>query len=404
MRVEPWHRYSELVARTAWLVFIVRWSILIAAVLGIAAAAMLVTSESPIEDPIWWYTNEQPPNLSIQGPSGPLRGAAQGTIRLEPPERSNIVAVTLDGQARTPTESSLTIDTRSLPDGPHRVEVLARDTSRRQNQSSAVWTFSSDNSPPELEARLDPADAPREGGTFVIRLSANEAPQSLQARLGDRELRLQPDGNGAYWVLEGITPDAPERALALKVTAADALGNSGVLERELPIQRTDFAEEDLELDPRRIGDEVRANENQRLAAIYARPNGTKRWEGRFRSPVEGDITTDFGTRRSYEFHPGTDFAAPRGTAVRAPGNGVVAFVGTVPARGNVLVLDHGAGVYSTYGHLDAHDVQEGAEVRAGQTIARVGTTGFSTGPHLHWEMWVNGANVDPMEWTRRSFP
>jgi murein DD-endopeptidase MepM/ murein hydrolase activator NlpD len=205
-------------------------------------------------------------------------------------------------------------------------------------------------------------------------------------------------------VLEGITPDAPERALTLKVAAADALGNSGLLERELPIQRAEFAEEDLELDPRRIGDEVRANENQRLAEIYARPNGPRRWEGRFRLPVEGDITTEFGTRRSYEFHPGTDFAAPRGTPVRAPANGVVAFVGTVPARGNVLVLDHGAGVYSTYGHLDAHDVQEGAAVRAGQTVARVGTTGFSTGPHLHWELWVNGANVDPMEWTRRAFP
>ena len=82
----------------------------------------------------------------------------------------------------------------------------------------------------------------------------------------------------------------------------------------------------------------------------------------------------------------------------------MAFVGTVPARGNVLVLDHGAGVYTTYGHLDTQEVAEGAQVRAGQVVARVGTTGFSTGPHLHWEMWVNGANVDPMEWTRRAFP
>jgi murein DD-endopeptidase MepM/ murein hydrolase activator NlpD len=90
--------------------------------------------------------------------------------------------------------------------------------------------------------------------------------------------------------------------------------------------------------------------------------------------------------------------------VRAPANGVVVFADIVPARGNALVLDHGAGVYSTYGHLDGFDVEEGAEVRAGQIIGRVGTTGFSTGPHLHWEVWVNGANVDPLEWTRRTFP
>jgi murein DD-endopeptidase MepM/ murein hydrolase activator NlpD len=190
----------------------------------------------------------------------------------------------------------------------------------------------------------------------------------------------------------------------LRVSASDQLGNSAVLERELLVQPADFPAEDLDLDPGSIGEEARAAENARLSEIYGRPNGPRKWDGRFRSPVEGDITTEFGTRRSYEFHPGTDFAAPRGAPVRAPANAVVAFVGSVPARGNVLVLDHGAGVYSTYGHLDAHEVEEGVEVRAGQTVARVGTTGFSTGPHLHWEVWVNGANVDPMEWTRRTFP
>jgi murein DD-endopeptidase MepM/ murein hydrolase activator NlpD len=92
------------------------------------------------------------------------------------------------------------------------------------------------------------------------------------------------------------------------------------------------------------------------------------------------------------------------TPVVAPAEGIVAFVGQLPARGNVLVLDHGAGVFSTYAHLQRFDVQVGAQIKAGQTIARVGTTGFSTGPHLHWELWVDGANVDPVEWTHRAFP
>jgi murein DD-endopeptidase MepM/ murein hydrolase activator NlpD len=80
------------------------------------------------------------------------------------------------------------------------------------------------------------------------------------------------------------------------------------------------------------------------------------------------------------------------------------FTGEMPARGNVLILDHGGGVYSTYAHLQDFEVEPGDEVAQGQPIARVGTSGFSTGPHLHWEMWVNGANVDPREWTARLFP
>jgi murein DD-endopeptidase MepM/ murein hydrolase activator NlpD len=88
----------------------------------------------------------------------------------------------------------------------------------------------------------------------------------------------------------------------------------------------------------------------------------------------------------------------------APAEGVVAFVGSGPARGNTVILDHGAGVYSTYAHLQRADVAKGNAVAAGQVIGRVGSTGFSTGPHLHWEVWVDGANVDPLEWTRRVFP
>jgi murein DD-endopeptidase MepM/ murein hydrolase activator NlpD len=80
------------------------------------------------------------------------------------------------------------------------------------------------------------------------------------------------------------------------------------------------------------------------------------------------------------------------------------FVGSLPARGNVVILDHGAGVYTTYAHLQRADVDVGAEVKPGQPIGRVGTTGFSTGPHLHWELWVGGANVDPLDWTKRAYP
>jgi len=73
----------------------------------------------------------------------------------------------------------------------------------------------------------------------------------------------------------------------------------------------------------------------------------------------------------------------------------VVFTGELPARGNTVVLEHGAGVYSTYAHLQGFEVAVGDDVAPGQPFARVGTTGFSTGPHLHWEVWVGGADVNP---------
>jgi murein DD-endopeptidase MepM/ murein hydrolase activator NlpD len=82
----------------------------------------------------------------------------------------------------------------------------------------------------------------------------------------------------------------------------------------------------------------------------------------------------------------------------------VVLASTLEVRGNTLVLDHGAGVFSTYAHLDELRVREGDQVKQGDTIAIVGSTGFSTGPHLHWELWVAGANVDPEEWAEREIP
>ena len=82
----------------------------------------------------------------------------------------------------------------------------------------------------------------------------------------------------------------------------------------------------------------------------------------------------------------------------------MALIDQVPLRGNIVVLDHGLGVFTTYGHLSSVDVEVGQEIQTGQPFAKVGSTGLSEGPHLHWELWVHGVNVDPLEWTDRSIP
>jgi len=134
------------------------------------------------------------------------------------------------------------------------------------------------------------------------------------------------------------------------------------------------------------------------------------WEGTIQLPVEDYIqTTTFGEGRSINGgpvsgqHSGTDMAAPSGTPILAAATGRIAWAGAMPIRGNSVLVDHGAGVVTGYHHLLEWNVEVGQRVEAGEIIAKMGSTGFSTGPHLHWEMTIYGVNVDPMTWVDRGF-
>lgn len=123
----------------------------------------------------------------------------------------------------------------------------------------------------------------------------------------------------------------------------------------------------------------------------------------FMAPVKGSITSPFGERihpikGTKSFHSGIDIGAPLGTAIRAPKDGTVKFVGTSGWYGLTVILDHGNGVTTVYGHCLSFNVDKNQEVKRGQIIAKVGSTGVSTGPHLHYEIRINGNAVDPAQY------
>ena len=161
------------------------------------------------------------------------------------------------------------------------------------------------------------------------------------------------------------------------------------------------------LDPAKLKDE-----RTRLYAIWKRVTGPPRWDGPFRFPIgEGfQRTSPYGTRRSYNggpvasFHAGTDWGAPEGTPILAPAAGVIVLAEDLAVRGGAVIIDHGAGVYSNFWHMSQIDVKPGDVVQAGDRLGLVGTTGLSTGAHLHWEIRVNGVAVDPMQWTEQTLP
>jgi murein DD-endopeptidase MepM/ murein hydrolase activator NlpD len=118
-------------------------------------------------------------------------------------------------------------------------------------------------------------------------------------------------------------------------------------------------------------------------------------------PVRGYLSATFGNRLDpftgqKDFHAGIDISTPIGTRVFAPADGVVLSVGVQGGYGNALIMDHGYGVVTRYGHLDAYAVRPGQRVRRGDLIAFVGNTGRSTGPHLHYEVWVRDQAQNPI--------
>ena len=130
------------------------------------------------------------------------------------------------------------------------------------------------------------------------------------------------------------------------------------------------------------------------------------WLGVFDPPAAGDITALYGEQRSFnggpitEYHTGIDFGGVTGSAVTAANAGVVSWAGQTRRRGNGLIIDHGAGVYSGYYHLSELLQTQGVVVQQGDLIARMGATGLATGPHLHWEVVVRGITVNPLPWLR----
>lgn len=180
----------------------------------------------------------------------------------------------------------------------------------------------------------------------------------------------------------------------------------------IPVAAGDFATERLVFDEettKLLDPAIVQNENNILARATAPFTSEVLWDGPFAMPLAGDpaVTSAFGTRRAYNdgevtsYHGGTDFDVEEGTEVMAAAAGVVVLAERLDVRGNAVIVDHGVGVYTMYCHLSRIDAAVGDSVEPGDVVGLVGSTGLSTGPHLHWEMRVQGERVDAMRWLSR---
>jgi murein DD-endopeptidase MepM/ murein hydrolase activator NlpD len=161
--------------------------------------------------------------------------------------------------------------------------------------------------------------------------------------------------------------------------------------------------------------ELKATETEltRVKAALHTESPEKLFAGTFLRPVPGETSSLFGLKRSYNggpvesYHKGLDVSAPQGTPVRCTAKGKVVLTGTVEegfqVHGNTVIIDHGQCLTTIYMHLSAIAVTEGQSVEAGEVIGKVGNTGISTAPHLHWGTYLYGTSVDPELFEGKSF-
>jgi hypothetical protein len=253
------------------------------------------------------------------------------------------------------------------------------------------------------------------GGTLLVEIDCRQLPaagRDLRASFREQPLRLFPHpakGSGVYTALVGVALTSPLGPAAVEVAWVSG-GRTHT--RSVPFDVTPgrYGEEALSVDPRHVRPSAKdmeriRREGEELKRIYASGRIPKGWRGGFELPVDGEVNGAFGTRRLFNGelrsqHSGVDFRAQTGSPVRSANTGVVRLAKDLFYSGNAVVLDHGAGVFTSYSHLSRIQVRAGQTVEKGEVVGLVGATGRATGPHLHWGVKVNSITVDPLAFVR----
>ena len=218
------------------------------------------------------------------------------------------------------------------------------------------------------------------------------------------------DGNriGAFRGLVGVDFESATGPSALRVEVEGRCGDTHALARSVDVRSGFFAVEKLTVAPAYVEppaselDRIR-EDREKVARVWQTGDSNRRWTGPFRLPVDAPVRAkSFGSRRVFNGvprspHSGLDLAAYAGQEIDAPAPGRVALAEDLYFSGGTVILDHGAGLFTSYFHLSRLDVKVGDVVAPGGRLGAAGATGRATGPHLHWAARLEGARVNPLD-------
>lgn len=259
---------------------------------------------------------------------------------------------------------------------------------------------------PVLSVEIRPHElAPAQAGYVFV---SGGYPLQVSVALDGKPLAVYWTGDG-YLAPFAFGFDTPPGEHRIAVTASDPATGARLTHVDM-VTVTDFQYPREEVSIARrlaalLDPILNRNEEERLDAIYAVRSNSTDWGWPFALPIPGEmITSRFGGDRTYNgglwrsYHTGVDFRRAVGEPVWATASGRVVAVDPLDVRGNVVIIDHGYGIFSQYAHTSEAYVTPGQHVQRGQLIAAAGSTGRTNGPHLHFEIIVNGIPVDPLAW------
>ncbi len=261
-----------------------------------------------------------------------------------------------------------------------------------------------------LQVQIEPSN-PKLGDTLSVTVQLDNPATNVTPKVTFRQKNYPAYSIGPKR-FRTLLPTTPlDRPGALNIQVA---GDGEVRNLAIRLSGRSFPTQRIWLPPGKSGLSATPHERSRVDAFKQLVTPQKFWQGKFIRPNGGAVSTVFGVRRYYNgkfaqnyYHRGVDYAGGQGSAVVAPAAGRIALVGRTSEgfrlHGNTIGIDHGQGVLSIFIHLSRIHVREGDMVRAGQHIGAVGSTGISTGPHLHWGLYVHGQAVDPVPWRFKGF-
>lgn len=277
----------------------------------------------------------------------------------------------------------------------------------------SVYSCMSDTTANDIQVIVEPATV-KPGEPFVISIVTAARYRVHQLRASIRGYRPKFFQYGNTWrALAAVSSKTPAgryplyiKALVARDTEVHHWGTVTyvtVLYRRFPMKRIRVSTRKFRYTRRQATLYDRKRLNAAMATTVAKPL----WDGNFILPVRGKISTTFGVRRTvngrpWNPHAGIDIAAPAGTPVAAANHGKVVLAEMLRTHGGTVVIDHGCNVFTIYIHLSAIYVSLGQEVRKGDAIGAVGSTGLATGPHLHWTVRIGSIATDPLAWVRQA--
>jgi murein DD-endopeptidase MepM/ murein hydrolase activator NlpD len=250
---------------------------------------------------------------------------------------------------------------------------------------------------------IDPKE-PAQGQPALVRACLGDGVKKARVRFLGAEIPLLRGGDGCFIGAVAVdiqTKPGQHKLIAFAGAKPAASARVTVRPKNYGERRITVAKKFMRLTPQQLSRHKREIKAQRR--VYDMVTPRRYWRSGFEKPVPGSISGPFGRRsvingKPRSPHGGIDFRGAKGTPIKASGAGKVALIQDSYFGGRIVLIDHGLGLVTAYRHLDKVLVKKGQMVAKGQIIGEVGMTGRVTGPHLHFDIHLGGARVDPMAW------